>query len=88
MGGAGRTHLPEAFAPFCGGILPYTARSHFLAGVALDYSHLPTKSLTPKDFNLYLPNNFDSKSWGLTAAMQLKSFKDAAAVLTRPANAA
>lgn len=49
------------------GILPYTARSSFLAGVALDYSHLSAKNLAPKDFNLYLPNNFDSKSWGLAA---------------------
>lgn len=56
-----------------GGILLYTERSRSLAGVALDYSGLLDKNLAPKNFNLYLPNNFDCKSWGLTAAMQLKN---------------
>lgn len=72
-----------------GGISLYTAGSCFLAGVALDYS-----SLFHENFNLYLPNNSDCKSQGLTApndcnaAEEPAALREVTAVITRPSNAA
>lgn len=58
VGGAGGTHLPEAFAPF-GAVSLHTARPCSSAGVALDYSSLLDKNLAPQHFTAYFPINFD-----------------------------